>query len=106
MARKIKFHAISSKEKKKNERNEKLFKNKEVERKQTNSNAPQSAPSMAFETGNKVESNTENGPPKKIQQRQQKNTPKLSLSMRRHNKTCVYLLFQYCDCYYGDEGTD
>lgn len=34
---------------------------------------------------------------------------KLSLSIyiyKRHNKTCVHLLFQYCDCYYGDEGTD
>lgn len=46
---------------------------------------------------------------KKMKRREEEKTPrspKLSLSMRRHNKTYVYHLFQYCDCYYGDEGTD
>lgn len=80
------------------------MKNYPQERK--NSNAPQSAPSMAFEAGNKVNANRENGSPTK--QQPTNYTPKnvsLALYTAGHNKTCVYLLFQYCDCYYGDEGT-
>lgn len=75
---------------------------------------------MAFEAGNKIKVKTYGGKKnrlsenkketkKKMKRREEKKTPllpKLSLSMRRHNKTYVYHLFQYCDCYYGDEGTD
>lgn len=58
---------MNVREREKDRERKKLSRMKNYPQERKNSNAPQSAPSMAFEAGNKVNANRENGSPTKQQ---------------------------------------